>query len=353
MARLTLISVVLLALPLSGSAQKTTTTEIAGRTVQMVLVKAEDLSPVSWDQTRFRLTQTSAKLMDRSNILITLREAGIAPDTEALTLVYDLNPAIRDLNGVSESQLLNLPVVVADTESKQLMKKGFLIELTVDPELRQQLNARIDSLQNLAPSIPEIAGESGTRKHISDTIDWFEQVERRFKRRTGPPLRRATLLQMNDEATQFESIVRGAAHQHRSLTDSERQQIDAIYEDMRVEISNYGQILADVIPGAQHFYSVTVIVKGAMGPLADGMRVYYTFAGLFRPLPADPPFQSFGFRELGSGKTEHLLMKNYQIWAAKDGEPNLPLTAPYLLRIDEASPNSLAVELSFLKRTEP
>jgi hypothetical protein len=122
---------------------------------------------------------------------------------------------------------------------------------------------------------------------------------------------------------------------------------------MKIEIGNYSQVLADVIPNSQHFYSVTVTVKDTGNGLPDAFRVYYTFNGLFRPLPADPPFPSFGFHELGSGKTENLLMKNYQVWGAKDGDPNHPLTPPYLLRIDESSPTSLSVELSLGQRMAP
>ena len=122
---------------------------------------------------------------------------------------------------------------------------------------------------------------------------------------------------------------------------------------MKIEINNYSQVLADVVPTSQPFYTVTVAIRTGNARLPDNARVYYTYNGLFRKMPANPPFPSFGFRELGAGKTENFLMKNYQIWAAKDGDPNHPLTPAYLLRIDENSPKSLAVDLGLNEGTKP
>jgi hypothetical protein len=177
--------VVLLVLPLGASVQQITTTEIAGRSVEMVLVKAEDLTLANFVQTRLKLTQAATKLGNGSNVLIRLRESGIAPDSEALTLVYDLNATVRDLNEISADQPIMLPVVQGDKESQELLKKGYLIELTVDPEIRQRLNSRIDSLQQLLPSVPAVTTDPTTQKHLTDTIEWFGQIEKRcFRCRT-------------------------------------------------------------------------------------------------------------------------------------------------------------------------
>jgi hypothetical protein len=347
-----LLAVAILSFPLETSGRQTSSTEIAGRSVQMTVVKAQDLTPTNLGRDGFKLSQNATKITPGSNVLLQLRENGIAPDSEALTLVYDLNPAVRDLNNAPDGRLI-LPVVQGDQESRELLKNGYLVELTVDPQIRRRLNGRIESLQQLVPSISAVATDAATQKQITDTIGWFDQIEKRYKRRTGPPLRHATLLQMQDESEQLDLILKAVVQRHTLLTPDERNQIGAIFEDMKTEIGNFDQVLADVVPGSQQYYSVTVTVKSAAGRLPGALRVYYTFNGLFRPLPADPPFQSFGFHELGSGKTESLLMKNYQIWGAKDGDPNHPLTPTYLLRIDESSSHSLSVELSLASGTAP
>lgn len=118
-------------------------------------------------------------------------------------------------------------------------------------------------------------------------------------------------------------------------------------------MGQFGETLAGSAPTPQAFYAVTVNIKGADSALLDSLRVYYTYNGLFRTLPADPPITSFGFKQLGSGKSENLLMKNYQIWAAKDGDSNHPMTRPFLMRIDATTPSSINVDLSFLSGPHP
>lgn len=349
----TLVVITLLILPATVFAQESPTTEIAGRQVEVNVVKAETSQFVHLPQANFRLTTEVTHVPQRSNVLLELRNRGIRPDAEALTLVYDLNPQIKNLNALSSQQAIYLPVFVPRKQVQPFIKNGYLIELIVDPELRRQLNDHIERLQQLAPSASAIKSDAETKKKIAKTIEWFGEIKTRFRRRTGPPLRRETLLQMNEESKQFDSILSAAIENGRSLSPEEGQQIQSIFDDIQVEIRNYSQVLGDVVPTSEAFCAVTVNIQSGGRPLPVGTRVYYTFNGLFRKLPADPPFPSFGFRELGSGKTENLLFKNYQIWAARDGDPNHPITPPYQLLISENDPKALSIELSLNQETKP
>jgi hypothetical protein len=91
---------------------------------------------------------------------------------------------------------------------------------------------------------------------------------------------------------------------------------------------------------------VIVNIKGGNPKSVDKLRVYYTYNGLFQQLPAQPPIESFGFPHTGSGQSDILLGKHYQVWAAKDGDANHPLTPPYLLRIDDTAVSPMSVDLS-------
>ncbi len=324
------------------------TEELAGRAVAMSLVKSDDLSPVPWPNGNTELTSIETTLQG-TNALLMLQANGIAPDSEALTLVYDLNPSIHDLNSLPPNTRIQLPSIKTDSaELKQLLHNGYLVELTLDPELRQELNSRIEALKGLAPQIQNTTSDENTLDKLKQTIAWFQEVERRFKRRTGPPLRQMTLEQMNAEADQLSALLHGAIQKQTQLTDPDKHQIAAVFADMRSVIKEYGQTLADVVPAAEQLYSVTVTIKGANTALINGLRVYYTFNGLFRTLPANPPIKAAGFTQLGSGKSENFLMKNYQIWAAKDGDPNHPMTTVYPLGIDETKKSPLSVELTLV-----
>ena len=333
---------------LNAPAQETRRTELAGRPVAMTVVKAEDLSPQAWPQQEIELKQISATVTRDTNVYMLLQANGIAPDPGAFALVYDLNPALKDLNGLPPDASLQLPSVAGGEGLKKLQKDRDLVELSVDPETRHALNQRIEALQSLVPSIPQVTADANAQEQIKRLIGWYQQIERRFKRKTDPPLRQTTLIQLRNEADLLNSILEGALHQTRQLTGDEQRQIAAIYEDVKLEITQFGQVLAGAAPKGQSYYSVTVNIKGVDPKLNESLRVYFIYNGLFRPLPAQPPIASSGFAHLGSGQSENLLMKNYQIWAAKDGDSNHPLTPPYLLHIENKSPASLSVDLSLV-----
>jgi hypothetical protein len=320
--------------------------ELAGRSVELSMVKSDDLSQVGWPVEPISLKEIPATLTIDRNIYALLQANGIAPDSEAFTLVYDLNPSITDVNAVSPNTSLQMPSISGGQELRKLLQAGDLVELTVDPNIRSQLNGHIESLQVLAASIDEVSSDPSTQTQLKSLIEWYQQIEKRFKRRTGPPLRRPTLVEMQSEAELLNSILESANKQNRQLAPDERAQIEAIYEDIRLEMLNYSQTLAGTAPKSQSIYSITVNIKGDDAALIAGLRVYYTYNGLFRPLPALSPISTYGFNHLGSGASENLPKKNYQIWAAKDGDANHPLAPPYLLRIDSTSSTSLSVDLS-------
>jgi hypothetical protein len=333
----------LLSLSAPFSAQQA---NLAGRSVGMTLIKADDLSPLAWPATQIELKTVSATSTADQNVYMMLQANGIAPDSQAFTVVYDLNPSVTDLDSLPPNSVLQLPVVTGGEQLKSLLRNGDLVRLTVDPEIRQQISQLAQSLQGFAPSVSQLSSDAQTQTELKDLIAWYGQVDKRFRRRTDPPLRHETLLEMRDEADVLEKILAKAHQQQRQLTDNEKGQINAIHDDMKIEIDQYGETLAGNTPKAQSSYSVTVNIKGADPKSLENLRVYYTFNGLFRPLPAQPQIPFYGFRNTGSGQSDNLLRKNYEIWAARDGDANHPVTPPYLLRIDDTAVSPLSVDLS-------
>ncbi len=336
----------LFSLSASTLAQQTQQSEVAGRVVGMELIKADDLSPVPWPSTPIRLTTISRKSKRDRNVYLMLQANGIAPDSQAFTVVYDLNPTVSNLDSLAPNSVLTLPAVAGGAKVQALLKSGNLIQLTVDPQLRDQISQQADGLQSFQLSIDELTSNAVTQSELKDLFSWFQQIERRYRRRTDPPLRHDTLVEMQAEADLLHTILTSALQQQRPIADTEREQINAIHEDIKLEMIRYGQTLAGTTPSGQGFYTVTVNIKAVDAKAVANLRVYYTYNGLFRALPALPPIPSYGFTRLGSGQSENLLMKNYQIWAARDGDANHPLTPPYLLRIDATSQSPLSVELS-------
>jgi hypothetical protein len=338
--------ILLFFLSASALAQQTQQSELAGRVVGMALIRADDLSSQPWPSAQIQLKTISGTSKPNQNVFMMLQSNGIAPDSQAFTLVYDLNPKVSNLEALAPNSVLILPAVTGGEQLQALLKGGDLIQLTVDPQLREQINQQADSLQRLVPSINDLTSSIETRNELRDLFDWFQQIDLRFRRRTDPPLRRSSLLEIQSEGELLDRILTNAYQQQRPITDAETTQINAIHEDLKLEMEQYGQTLSSTTPKGQGFYTITVNIKAGDPKTVANLRVYYTYNGLFRPLPAQPPIPSYGFARLGPGQSENLLMKNYQFWAAKDGDANHPVTPPYLLRINTTSQSALTVELS-------
>lgn len=182
------------------AAKDTRMAEAAGRAVQMTLVKADDLSPVAWPDGRVDLKRVTAVVNSDSNVYLLLQANGIAPDSEAFALVYDLNPGLKDASKVPVNTSLVLPAVTRGSDPSKAFGTGYLVELTLDPDIRSELNARIDALRAVLPSISQLNADSEAQTQSKGLIAWYQQIERRFKRRTAPPLRQASLIQLRDEA---------------------------------------------------------------------------------------------------------------------------------------------------------
>jgi hypothetical protein len=299
-----------------------------------------------------QLIQTSAIPTPAHNIYQILMKNGIVPDSEAFSLVYQLNPTISDLNQIAPNTVLTVPAVQGDAKLKQLLQQGDLTQLTIDPDLHKQLNQQIDTLMANSETFKTVT-DADTRSQLDSLVKSYQLIASSLKRRTGPPLDPQTLTELNSEAAALNDLAKKLSPDSTQLTAEDRTQIQAIYKDVNSVMVRYSQTLDDTVPKGDKYYQVTVNLKGGDPNALNTMRVYYTFNGLFRPLPATPSIKSNGFSHLGSGGSEKLLGRNYQIWAAKDGDPNHPSTPPYLLTIDDGSSASLTVELSINTGAKP
>lgn len=348
---MTILICILLSLLIGDASGQSRTSELAGRSVEIAVVKADDLSPVAWSEGQIQLKQTSATMSLDSNLYIVLQGRGIAPDAEAFALVYDLNPTVRDINALASGASLQLPAIDDGRVLEKLLRDGDLVELTLDPEIRQRIKERAKALGLLLPSIGDKIADPSTQTKIKSLIGWYQEIDRRFNRRTAPPLRHATVVELQSEGDLLYAILAGALQKHRELSSDEQQQVAAIYEDIKIEISQFGQTLSSGAPAPQNFYSVTVKINGADSKLIESLRVYYTFGGYWPSSSQPPPSpdKNQGFPHLGSGTSENLLMKNYVVWASKDGDSNHPLTEPYRLKIQSISPATQTIDLSLTK----
>jgi hypothetical protein len=340
-----LISAVLLGAATSPDVPRVT---LAGRTIQLSLVRGDDLTSAEWPNSQIRLESVETTV-EGSNVLLKLKANGIAPDTDALAIVYELNPSIVDLNSIPRGVKVRIPSVeTSDVTFHSWLARGYLVRITADPDLQRRISDQTALLESLRSAIPTATTDTQIQRKLETIIAWLADMDRRFKRRTEPPLRRATVDEIGLEAEQISALLQASAASKAGLTDREKQQVNAVFDDLQIVANQFSQTLASVIPEGEQSYSVVVAIKPTDGASVDELRVYYILNGLYRPLPSNPAIQADGFSELGSGKSKVLLMKNYRIWAAKDGDPNHPRTTVFPLNIDPTAKSPITVELSLV-----
>lgn len=305
-------------------------TDMAGRHVAAVLVRAEDLSPADWPDEAVNLAVNTDLVNAQTNVYSLLQTNGIAPDTEAFTIVYDLNPTLRDVKTLESGTTLKLPRIVGGPKLRELLKHGYLVMLTVDPILREKLNHSAEILQTRLAAFAKLPADrfdstraAEAQKEIASLGRWYAEVERSFLRRTGPPLRRQSLVQLQSEAERIDSVLQNAIDSNRKLSMADIDLIAAVHDDVEVEMEKYGQVLANEAPSADGLYTVIVRIIADDPRLVEKSRVYYTNYGLYHEPPGE---ESNPFRNPGSGASELLRVQNYMIWAARDGDPSHPLT---------------------------
>ena len=330
-------------------------TELAGRTISMELVKAEDLSPANWPGETLTLTTQVVVTKADDNIFKLLKSGGIYPDAEAYTLLYDLNPGLEKLAPLAPNLTVKYPKVVGDAEFQQMLKNGYLVMLTVDSKEKRQLRIDTDAIKELSARLEQLeprrfadsAKRLETINFIRDSANWFEAINITTAQRKAPPLRKVTLVQIAHEAEVLRAILEQAVTYNKKLSVKDQTQISAVHQDLDQLLKNWDQTMALDLPPAEPQFDVVVEIKGNDVKKIQTLRVYYVMAGLFRDPPKNPPVRSTNFNGLGSGSSATLPIHNYKIWAAKDGDPEHPATPIALLPVRKPlSGNTIKLELS-------
>jgi hypothetical protein len=330
-------------------------TTIAERSVTASLVKADDLSVAPWPDESFQLATNTVTIPPNASIYDLLTANGIEPDVEAFTLVYDLNPSLKRVDPLPGGLGVLLPQVVGSNQLRQKLGQGYLVMLTVDPTLRDELGKSAADLQGLSARVAQIpverfsdaSAKENTISQVRALASWFAYAQTSFLQRTGPPLRRRTLLGMHDEAQALNSLLAGMLTGQDKVTVEDQDQVSAIYRDIQSQIKKYDNIMAGEPQHGDDQYQVIVNIQGKDAELIKTLQVYYTLEGLYRKPPKEP-LKSYPFDRLGSGVSAGLALQDYVIWAAKPGRPFPPSTEPHPISIQAAQGSPRYLDLSLI-----
>lgn len=330
-------------------------TELAGRTISMELVQAEDLSPAAWPTEEISLTSETVVTKAGDSAFNLLETNSIRPDAEAFTLLYDLNPSLERADPLPSGTRLVVPKVVGGTQLKEALRTGHIVMLTVDRSIKETFGCNTRAITALSVQFSNLDrsrfADPGKRdasvSSVQELALWFEHVRKTFARRTAKPLRQATLRQIHNEADVLKSILESALAPGQKLNAQDQAQISDIHEDIGQVMEKWDQTMAGELPPSEPQFNVAVEIKGGDAARVQTLRVYYVERGLFRNPPVNPPVRSTNFNGLGRTASALLPIKNYKIWAARDGEPSRPVTPVMDLKVRKPTTgNVINFELS-------
>ena len=151
-----------------------------------------------------------------------------------------------------------------------------------------------------------------------------------------------TLDQLIDEGNSTVALI-GNAAEHRA-------QITALHEDLKRVMKGFGQTLgAGSVPTAEAMRTIVATIVGDKPERIATLRVYYTFNGLYRDPPTNPPVTSYPFRKLGSGAEQLVAIKNYRLWVAADGDAGHPAGPSVSVNLQVSDPERVPVDLQVRK----
>lgn len=329
-------------------------TIIAGRPVSVDLVRVYDLSPAPWPADHFELTTEIAKTEASTNIYDLLTANGIEPDVEAFTVVYDLNPLLKQIDPLPRGDNLVLPKVIGGKKLQEKLQSGYLVTLTVDRSLRDELAKSASDLQDSSSQFAGLPDDRFTSPSVREVMMsniralavWSAYTQKTFLQRTGPPLRRQTLLGMHDEFLALNSILSAILVRKEKVTPADQEEVNAIYKDIQVQMKKYDNIMAGEPQVSDDRYQVVVTIQNGDGNLIKNLQVYYAWEGLFRKPPKEP-LKSQPFDGLGSGSSASLTIADYVIWAGSPGHPFPPLTdqKPVSIGATEGNPRNVILSV--------
>ena len=313
--------------------------ELAGRVIQLELIRGEDRAPTSWPPGDSGLTTETIVLRQSTDVVQQLVANGIFPDSGSYSLLYNLNPTISKLSKVTAGTRLVMPVVRASSGLQAALANGaHYVALRLDPEQQENLIQSSEPVREAAVRFvalgPERFSETVDRavmiEDVNDLAEWFEVIGRASRAHRVPPTSTDTLMLLADEARALVGML-NAIDSDGKFDREDQRRIVAIHMDIQQEIGRYDEVLSAAIPDGEPppCCSIQVTIRGLGAAQLGQVRVYYTLEGLYRR--TRPSLGVRAFPKLGSGASGLLRPKSYALWIARDGKPLEPLTSDALL----------------------
>ena len=186
----------------------------ASHTITFQLMN-RDGAVMGWPSETVDFSTAAHTVKTGDTIPLLLKARRFRPDMESYTLLYMLNSCLQDLGALRPASTLMLPVVKLDRETRRVMNAGFLVAVTVDPELKQGFEEKVSAVLSQlalmrgwpAERFGDSQGASAVRGSLNRLGMTLNSIRLRLIQRNGVPISSAALRQLDDETALLHDIL--------------------------------------------------------------------------------------------------------------------------------------------------
>jgi hypothetical protein len=263
-----LLSVIALAITIGTYAQS------PSRSVQ---VKSADGAVVG-------MTKKSIKLKNGETVEDKLKESGVSPTSDSVSLIYDWNPQIGDFHDIKPGETITIPAV---SDANRITPASMF----VDSDVKSRLSQRASTLQNTSTQTREVRAASS---EFGDTAKALQTY----------PASGEMLIQVDTEGQLLDAYSKKTV-----LTEEDKIRIGHIAADLRLKRDAAHTEKADPL------VEVRTVMKGSGKEVGD-YTVFFSAVELYQLV------RDRSFPQPSSPTKQRLPVANYYIWAAKAGDPS-------------------------------
>src|SRR5271167_927314 len=145
-----------------------TATHLTGVSIPMALAQAEDSGAVSLAlmkpsgqvysrvEPSLQLTTTKATKQPGDHLATLLRRRGFHFDGSSASLFYRANPSVTDFANLPASAEVNAPDIEKTPAVQRALKSGFVVYVTTDKELKENVMSAINQLIASEPIVDQL-----------------------------------------------------------------------------------------------------------------------------------------------------------------------------------------------------
>lgn len=238
-----------------------------------------------------------------------LMRSHVYADADAISLIYALNPSLRDAQSLKPGETIRIAEVKETQEAQSALLEGFLFKIRYD----SQMIARVVALR---PNVHDTVGAHAIPDCARSIAEDFDRIADHLEDR-DQPTNHEMLAQIDSEVLLLLRIFKSLPGDSGALTSADRASVCAVANDLSLKGKGFDNSRGDdstfMRPPLARVL-VNTYLNASDRKAVPMLRIYYVPEAL-----QDEPSETKQFATLSSPAESELPEADYIFWAMKDG----------------------------------